>query len=585
MMNPAIEPEHIKAAFNAINAITDLKVSEIMKGGSDSNPIVKLKEILDRIKVDLETISNSLATTSDRLAATSDAQRRVYQNCNGINKTCSEIEDSLVTNCICLPYADLFHSLIKSFIDFIIRYADWANTTVADRYRPSLAKTPSRTTRPSITLSETPPEYFIFEHAMIAFLNQVGFDLNVIVWAITQRWNTTIAPQLIHFDCFANNLITQILKAQPNLFDRDITNPNCTYQGESRPIIITYFSKLPTTRMIPYSPIVLLGIPNETLSCNQYAAIAHEIGHLIFWKGYCDKLPTLTRDAKSREIDLGNLLRSPRGYTPLSGFGGAKFVACLNRYLRAKLGGSPWIADGLEQIMADVVVAMNLGAKTTMDFAFSRAYSQLLERTFNDNLRYQLPIELRVEIYLRVLELSGKKALNYRSQWINYYNDTSKAGKSVRNEGLLGKLFGVEVENGGTEDYVRPLTVKPYGSTGEGLDYEEAKEALLETVDLIFWLLGGKSTPTNIPSPDAAQLQTYAKSKKDIWGPGYPGDTNWTQWKDRLKREEKDTNEVFKKLGGGPDRPKLTDSERDWLAIFYAGGWMMQSPGNSSGPY
>lgn len=585
MMNPDIKPEHIKAAVNAINAITNLKVSEIMKGGSDANPSDNLKKILKEIERELVNISNSLGITPDGLAATSDEQRRVSSNCKGIGKTCSEIDDSLVKDCVCLPYSYLFHSLINSFISFIDRYENWIKITVADRYIPSTGKSPSRTILSPTTLAEIPPEYFTYDHAMIAFLNQIGFDFNLIVWAITQRWNTTIAPELIHFDCFANNLITQILKAQPNLFDRDITNPNCTYQGESRPIIITYFSKLPTTRMIPYSPIVLLGIPNETLPCNQYAAIAHEIGHLIFWKGYCHGLPELARDAKSREKDLDNLLKSSPVYTPLSGFGGAKFVACLNRYLRAKLGGSPWIADGLEQIMADVVVAMNLGAKTTMDFAFSRAYSQLLERTFNDNLRYQLPIELRVEIYLRILELSGKKALNYRSQWINYYNDTSKAGKPVRNEGLLGKLFGVEVENGGTEYYVRPLTVKPYGSTSEGLDYEEAKEALLETVDLVFWLLGGKSTPTNIPSPDAAQIRRYATSKKDIWDRGYPGDINWTQWKDRLKREEKDTNEVFKKLGGGPDRPKLTDSERDWLAIFYAGGWMMQSPGNSSGPY
>jgi hypothetical protein len=441
------------------------------------------------------------------------------------------------------------------------------------------------------------PSHMTSTYALNLVLNQVGFDLNIIQQAIYQR--------LVFGDLLrkADGLAALFLQpaVELGLFQPDSNvKPSKTEPREPKPVILTYLNKAPTIRMMPYSPIALVSLPADTTefmdidnaSENIYAALrvlalAHEVGHLTFWKGYL---------ARPEDDATG------------------KFASFLNRHLRRE-GASHYIADGVEEMLADVYGALVVGLPMFYT-AQSGAISRQRERYFAANSRYMVIPELRPSIYHATL----KKQLGISAESI------STAEKAWN--GLLAKYYGNGSALGG---YHAPKTVEVEAGQYR-ISYLTAKAETVDAVEKILHLLGneptkrvnlralaqsvhkrnGKSKDTQkaaqddktqagvlkntaqylmqIASSDAIEkdlvsdLSEYADGR--VWL--QPSEQNsedstdyWKIWADRLMKEEKAQVQAMK--DANLHQSGYSDSDLDWFTVLYAGGWVMESPGNSRG--
>lgn len=113
---------------------------------------------------------------------------------------------------------------------------------------------------------------------------------------------------------------------------------------------LTYFQKAMHVRVIPYAPVALIGIPytctgiydadgqlvqnsdDSTHTARDFLAIAHEVGHHLFWHGKQDNIP-------------------------------------LRSLLRSRLSARPaWRMGWLEEVFADVYGALIAGPVLALDF-------------------------------------------------------------------------------------------------------------------------------------------------------------------------------------------------------------------------
>lgn len=526
-------------------------------------------------------------------------------------------------------YLELFNSLIKSFLGqgslvrgslanitgFAPQYYEWLNQSSSARAKGitvGVAKTKV-------------PEYVTDEHMYTLFCNQLGFDVNLLLTAISQRQVIpgpyvvnpySLRDDLAELDCYANQMVQNAVDA--GLFDDlarmdgngfIMTGKNNRAQRilEPRPIIITYVSKMPTSRVIPYSPIVLLGLPSDYFLASQpkitdntrlLSAINHEIGRLVFWRGYCTNIPFIGPDAdeKRKAIDtyLGRVPVTPPLKKPIANKSHKALVG-LNRYLRM-MQFSPWVADCAEQIVADVYTAMHSSTEDAMKLAFYRTKSMIMERSFYDKLRYQLPIELRPEIFLyirqRIASSGGTDPAITEAEDYWWRTDglpslaTNRYGAHVDNTkkwGWRAELFGPEVNN----IHLDPNNVKPYGIEN-GLSFEIAKEELLKVTEIVFQMLGGTIKAKNGATPT---LNYKGTSPTYYFNPPsmhvYWNNPMWENWAYQLVEEEQDMRNEFR-LSGLADPYGVTrtsDDELNFYTLLYAGGWIVQSIGNSSGPH
>jgi len=119
---------------------------------------------------------------------------------------------------------------------------------------------------------------YLAEHAFDVTINQIGYDLDIILRSIHHR-TLPISNQaqatlgfrktLDEADRYANALLHPVICA-----------------GLIEPItVITCYQQSLSSRIIPYAPVAMIGIPfTATLSSRDLALIAHEAGHSVYWR-------------------------------------------------------------------------------------------------------------------------------------------------------------------------------------------------------------------------------------------------------------------------------------------------------------
>ncbi len=497
-----------------------------------------------------------------------------------------DVKKQCITN---VEYASLFRSLVHTLIGNGVGNGPHADG-FADQMLTWIA-TPA---------PEVAPDYVKPEQAPTALLNQVMYDLDAIVVAIVQRF--PLGKRLAEYDCIANKMLQKMMNLNLTFEHSAIADGSVFFKAglppkrlEPRPIIITYATKLPTLRVIPYSPVVLMGIPNLCNKKKVNAAIAREIGRLIFWLGTTKKFDNVPSTFTDRNHAIDAAVSNPPTLTAIAPEP-VKFHVYLNRKLQ-ELRFPHWVADGVEQIMADVVVAMLNGSTDCADFAFFEARTRLLERAFYDDMRYQMPPEMRVETMLAirsVVENLGKDSsgkdipTNIDKLWRDWDPPAPPWGPKESNQGILGELFGVEVEGESSlgtryELYGHPHVVTPY-LLGRPVPYEHARQEVEFAAKLIYCLLGGKRgvdiAPPPLPSGSLGVSTFFNEaSTSSYWN----NPANFKDCKNLLTNQEQVTFDSFEKIAGPTKNSALTQEERNWYAVFYAGGWLMQSPGNTGG--
>ncbi len=211
-------------------------------------------------------------------------------------------------------------------------------------------------------------------------LNQIGYDLEVLQRAVQQRASGSAAmtATLKETDKLAWLALKPALDA--GLLPADTT-------------VITYFQKSPVSRVIPYAPVALIGVPYSCMSvARDHLALPHEIGHYVFWHGQVPGTGESLRQALQRaafeELKQCVTIDSPEFPT--------------------------WCAVWLEELFADAYGALIAGPVMALDFQDLALHSSCEDFTTSDN-DHPVPI-LRPEIYSRVLA----RAANDTQRWADW---------------------------------------------------------------------------------------------------------------------------------------------------------------------
>jgi hypothetical protein len=120
-----------------------------------------------------------------------------------------------------------------------------------------------------------------FEYIVRAAMYHIDVDITLIQQAISHRVanaQSTLekAAKLAYLALQQAVDDSLIIEKAPNQDD-----PSKLKYG-----IVTYFTRIPAVRVIPYAPIAFISVP-RTSSTNErdYLAIPHETGHYVYWQG------------------------------------------------------------------------------------------------------------------------------------------------------------------------------------------------------------------------------------------------------------------------------------------------------------
>lgn len=431
------------------------------------------------------------------------------------------------------------------------------------------------------TPANEPPIHYTRMYALNLVLNQVGYDLSVIQQVIAQRH--IYGALLRRADRFAEAYLGSAVNAGLFLESSNVL-PKKDEPRNPKPVVLTYLNKAPTIRMMPYSPIALVSLPSaavayscgdekeQAIAAREFLALAHEVGHLVFWKGYAED----TEDLEGR----------------------GKFASFLNRTLRRK-GVSHYIADGVEETVADMYGALTAGISIFYT-AQLKATTRQREHYFAANARYTVSPELRPSIYDAVLSVegitSGPALMQAQDAWSELvkpaYGDIDDLGnylspKTVEVEaGQYRISYEVAVaEIKSAVQRIQPL-LKAVQRTQIGASGKIVAKAMLVTQEEILEAASQhlSDTPPKFPLP---AVQLYDLSEYQDGQPwieptaGNGASDYWQIWASRLLEEEQRQQEAMVKAG--LEAPPYNAKDNDWYAILYAGGWVMESTGNSKG--
>lgn len=185
-----------------------------------------------------------------------------------------------------------------------------------------------------LTNGEPAPDGFSQQYALSQTLDQIGRDMTLIGLAIHQREATSpreVRDSLRLTDDFA----AAVLKPAQRYLG-----------GDSK--VITYLNKSDLTRVLPYAPVALVGVPFSTVNLDDgqprairdFLAIPHEVGHYVYW----------------------------HGKTQNSGpYNGMRFCWALPHQIKHSAVAN-WAAPWAEEVFADTYGARTAGPMITVDF-------------------------------------------------------------------------------------------------------------------------------------------------------------------------------------------------------------------------
>lgn len=124
---------------------------------------------------------------------------------------------------------------------------------------------------------------FRAETALAATLDQISFDIAVIRKAANQRiLGNNLDLKTLNIADFLTGEAIKFLPTMNNVLEAGTVETE-TFVMREPSTIITYFQKSYSIRLMPYAPIVFIGIP---LTCKytyrDFLAIPHEVGHFVY---------------------------------------------------------------------------------------------------------------------------------------------------------------------------------------------------------------------------------------------------------------------------------------------------------------
>lgn len=131
------------------------------------------------------------------------------------------------------------------------------------------------------------------EYALRRTIDQISFDLSVLQRAHAQRLSSTSTDQARDALDRADRLAYKAL--EPAMAEYLNEETGDTIQFLQKTAIITYFQKSTAVRVVPYGPIAIIGIPFSCIDSKKnpqdYLAVAHEVGHYVFWHARVNDTP------------------------------------------------------------------------------------------------------------------------------------------------------------------------------------------------------------------------------------------------------------------------------------------------------
>lgn len=380
------------------------------------------------------------------------------------------------------------------------------------------------------------PENYTTAFALNAILDQIGLDFGLANWVAAQRSGkvtSSMMGQLEALDQAARKMVNEAVDYGlfASNYQAALTASNPI---EPRPFPITYVLRSPNTRVIPYCPIALIGLPlyalggpDDTLA---KAYIAREIGRLAFWKG-------TWRDGV------------------LGWHGNTKIVHRLNVHLRVK-GFSQAIIDGASTIFADVFACL-LMREHGLALTLVQAATRSSDRFYAEDPRYELPPELCTETYLRVLEL--------------LHDDSVGAWKAT----LAAMPQALPQPASAASGYPNPAA-------------QALKSEVRSAAEAIFEFLQANK-PHHVIDHQALENQYQANAI--AWGQWGAANTwsntpEWENWFNELKSDERGRLADAHRLNTLKQNYHVNDGDFApiyWKKLLYARGWVLESPENGGG--
>ncbi|WP_420627184.1 hypothetical protein [Candidatus Leptofilum sp.] len=370
-------------------------------------------------------------------------------------------------------------------------------------------------TAPTLLASPRHPVSYVIR----TLLDQSYFDLSVIQRAFQQREQGSDEEKstLQIADWFAKDALQF---AEGKLIDPTVP--------------ITYFQKSASVRVIPYANAALIGIPFSCTTWDaDYLAIAHEVGHHVYWHGRIDGVP-------------------------------------IPNYLALEFRGYPkWLLKWMEEIFSDVYGTIIAGPVIALRFQ-DMLLSQLPTHFVYDDGAHPIPL-LRSWIYIYALEqldnlIPDAVIKGLKNHW--EYHEKTRA--------LERSSFLSNTDWGLTDS-------QPHF---ENVSIDQAKDYLKEIVKKIIEILGkpeedklwSKSVnePINYYAPEnMAQLkfqldQLYKEFPEEENSINYPNETEIQAITDSLEDQLID---FIQGLRGNENIPPHI-----WLPVFAAGGWTLKGP-------
>lgn len=183
--------------------------------------------------------------------------------------------------------------------------------------------------------NEPAPEGFSQHYALSQTLDQVGRDMTLLAQAVHQR--ELESPREVRAALeLADEFAAAMLK------------PAQRYLPGANARVITYLNKSDLTRVLPYAPVALIGVPFSTVNLDDglprltrdYLAIPHEVGHYVYWHG------------KVQGQD---------------GYDGVRFCWALPHQIKSNKVAA-WAQVWAEETFADTYGARTAGPMITVDF-------------------------------------------------------------------------------------------------------------------------------------------------------------------------------------------------------------------------
>jgi hypothetical protein len=295
---------------------------------------------------------------------------------------------------------------------------------------------------------------------------------------------------------------------------------------------LTYFSKMPSIRVIPYAPIALIAVPYIALTSRRdYLAIPHEAGHYVFWHGKQGNIPVYRAAFEQLRDLLAGKIASDS----------AQFNTWFN-----------WLGE----VFADVYGCLVAGPVMATDFQELQKHTSREDFGRNDG-DHPTPA-VRPFIYHRALRQAAagvgsswsQQADDIQQEWLDYLNT-----RSAQSIDLLPVGWSSAVKTIPISDLIASATLP-----------KEIDDLVSIALDLLKSVQRGDWTG-DTTAADLYRVFEGDDQFSDTVTKGVPNETmqsfDWSQWKTKL-----DAATATWSVGSRPA----------WWWILVADGWTTEGP-------